>query len=314
MKSGLCAIVLPLVFAVPAAAAGAPTSFVTLGTGSGPSPQKARAQPANLLRSGNEAILIDCGDGATQQLGKAGVPLARVHTVFLSHLHFDHIGGLFALISRRYQLLIPTPLTIYGPRGTKATVRAMVAAMTPALASWSSIRSKANGGPDANIKVVELRDGWTGRVGAIGVTAVTNTHFATMSEGPTKQETYAFRFDAPDRSIVYTGDTGPSEAVVKLANGADVLFSEIMDPEVTVAELRASRLDVPPQVFSAVEAHHRLEHLSPDEVGKLAERAHVKALVLTHNALPADQLDRAKSVIGRSYKGRMTFAADLQSF
>src|SRR3546814_12433529 len=112
----------------PAAAVGQ-SSFITLGTGGGPAPQARRAQPANLLLSRDPAILIDCGDGAAQQLGKIDYPLEHVQNVLISHLHFDHIGGLFAFLSRRYQLLLPVVVHVSCLPGTRASVEGLVAAL-----------------------------------------------------------------------------------------------------------------------------------------------------------------------------------------
>src|SRR5690606_21667302 len=110
-------------------------------------PQERRAQPANLLVEGDQGILIDVGDGAAQQLGKIGVPLENVQTLFISHLHFDHTGGLFALLARRFQTLVPGKLTIYGPPGTQATVDGLIAAMAPAVTAQSNIRARAPAPP-----------------------------------------------------------------------------------------------------------------------------------------------------------------------
>ncbi len=85
------------------AALGAPASadtpparatWTTLGTNSGPIPRKDRSEPANLLRYGDQAILVDAGDGASVQLAKAGVPLAGLHALVISHLHWAVIGRL----------------------------------------------------------------------------------------------------------------------------------------------------------------------------------------------------------------------------
>ncbi len=140
------------------AAAPAPATFTTLGTGAGPRPDAHRAQPANLLTYGKLYILIDVGDGAAQQLAKAGVPLESVTTVFLSHLHFDHTGGLFAYLSRRFQLRAPGVATIYGPPGTKATVDALVAAIAPGVASAINIGARNPTAPADTVRVVELYD------------------------------------------------------------------------------------------------------------------------------------------------------------
>lgn len=292
------------------------SAFYTLGTGSGPRPKIKRAQPANLLMVGDQGILIDVGDGAAEQLGKIDVPMEKVPTVFISHLHFDHTGGLFALISRRFQVLVPGVLTIYGPPGTKATVDGLIAAMNPAVTAQSNIRARAPVPPADTVKVIEIGDGWTGKVGNVTVTAASNSHYILQPDGPgsSKHDTYAFRFDVPGRSIVYTGDTGPSAAIEKLAKGADVLFSEIMDPDEGLADLKAARPDIPPMALKAIEAHFRNQHLAPVDAGLMASRAGVKALVLTHNAVSDAGLAKAKAEIAANYKGPITFANDLDKF
>ena len=291
-------------------------TFTTLGTGGGPIPHEKRAQPANLLLSGDQGVLVDVGDGATEQLGKIGVPMGKVQSIFISHLHFDHTGGLFAFLSRRFQTAIPGQVTVYGPPGTRATVDSMLAAMAPALAAWSNIRARNAISPVDTVKVVELNDGWTGTVGNITISAASNSHYALQPDAPgnSKLDTYVFRFDTPGRSITYTGDTGPSDNVERLAKGVDVLISEILDPAALVAELKRSRPDLSPAVLAVVEEHHRKEHLSPKEVGLMARRAGVKALVLTHNGIADDGLAAAKSAIAVNYDGPITFANDLQRF
>ena len=311
-------LALALAFAqTPASAEPTPVAspeFQTLGTGGGPIPHPTRAQPANLVRFAGKAILVDAGDGATSQLGRAGVPLETVEAVIVSHLHFDHAGGLFALLSRRYQMLVPGPLVIYGPPGTKGMVASLLSAMRPALSAWSSLRA---GVPlESTVAVTEIHDGWRGQIAGVAVTAATNTHYAALPEsaGEVRQNTYALRFDAGGRSFVYTGDTGPSAAVEKLAKGVDVLFAEVMDPALAIDRLMATRPDVPAAALAVVEDHYRREHLSPETVAAMARTAGVKALVLTHNGLPKEAEPAAGATIRAGYKGKVTFAKDLDRF
>jgi len=289
----------------------AAVTFTTLGTGAGPRPSADRAQPANLLVSGKTLILVDVGDGASQQLGKAGVTL---ETVFISHLHFDHTGGLFAYLSRRYQLRASGVATIYGPPGTKATVAALCAAIVPGIESAANISARNPTPPADTVRVIEIRDGWSGMVGDVEVRVASNTHYAINRDGVTGNDTFAFRFDAPGRSLVYTGDTGPSAAVEALAKGADVLFAEIMDPATTLATLKASRPDLDAATLGSVEAHYRQEHLSPDAVGRMAANSGVGELVLTHDAIEVAQQAAARAAIRSHYVGPIVFAADLQKF
>ncbi|MEO8118414.1 MAG: MBL fold metallo-hydrolase [Rhodoferax sp.] len=302
-----------MMFGLPLAAAEELRSvFSTLGTNSGPIPNPNRSEPANFVRYGDQAILVDAGDGAAEQLAKIGVPLGAVQSVLISHLHFDHTGGLFAFLSMRYQSINPGIVTIYGPPGTKRTVDALVAAMQPATEVWESKRMRALGLPQASVKVIEMSDGSKATIGKIVITAATNSHYSHTND---KQIlSLAFRFDMPDRSIVYTGDTGPSDNVEKLAQNVDLLVSEIMDPEASVSVLKKARPEIPAIAWLAVEAHFRKEHLSPTEVGLMAKRANAKAVVLTHNAIAREGLAKARSEIGAKYGGPITFAEDLDKF
>lgn len=294
-------------------------SFYTLGTGGGPIPHATRAQPANLLMIGGEAILIDVGDGAASQLGKVSVPLERVRALFISHLHFDHTGGLSAFIARRFQMAVPGELAIYGPPGTRAMVDGVFATMRPALGAWSNLRQRSNRPLEAMVRVVEIDDGWHGTVAGVpGVMAraASNTHYATQpdSAGKAKSHTYAFRFATARRVIVYTGDTGPSPAVERLAQGADLLVAEIIDAESLIARLAKNRPDISAEALATVADHYFREHLSAAAVGALARNANAKALVITHNGLPEGGESAARQEILRTYRGTLTFANDLDIF
>ena len=299
-----------------ASVANAQSSFVTLGTNAGPVPNANRAEPANLLRYGGDAILIDAGDGASWQLAKAGTALADVRTVFISHLHFDHTGGLFAFLSQRYQGLNPGQVTVYGPPGIARTVAGLLQAMGPMTEPGTNVRTRHPKAPEDMVRVVELADGAVVSVGQINVTAVGNSHFALEGGRAENLNTasLAFRFDLPDRSIVYTGDTGPSARVEQLARDADLLVAELMDPAAAIAEARRRRPDIPDAALKLVEQHFRLQHLSPEEAGRMASRARAKSLVLTHTSLSPQDEPAALKAIRSEFSGPVTFATDLQSF
>ena len=223
-----------------AASAQAPHStWTTLGTNSGPLPNPTRSEPAHLLQYAGKKILVDCGDGAPEQLGKAGIPLRSIDAVVLSHHHFDHIGGLFALLGLRFQAVPPPVLTVYGPPGTQRLVDALVAAMQVEAEFDSAGPGAPHRDPADTVKVVEIRDGDHLQIAGIPVSVRSNTHYSLPkdSEKGKRFQSLSFRFDLPDRSIVYTGDTGPSPDVLDLARGADLLVSEVIDPEEVLTRL-----------------------------------------------------------------------------
>lgn len=289
--------------------------YATLGTNSGPIPNPQRAEASSFLQSGDQNILIDAGDAAAWQLSKIGIDISKVQTVIISHLHFDHTSGLYAVLSLRYQALVSDPMTIYGPPGIKRVVDALLAGMAPNDETPSGLWSWMRTDPAKIYRVVEITDGSTFKIGNVSVTAAENSHysFAPGSENAKKYVSLSYRFDMPDRSIVFTGDTGPSAAVEKLATNADLLVSEIMDPDVALKKIEEKRY-IPFFIEGSVKDHFVKEHLSPTEVGLLASRAHVKALVLTHNALPDAAIPQAGKEIAVNYKGPVTFARDLDKF
>ena len=287
-------------------------TFTTLGTMSGPVPTAHRSEPANLVRYGSENILLDVGDGTTDQLAKVGIRVADVRTIIISHLHFDHIGGMFALLSERYQSRSERePLTIYGPPGTKRTVARLYAAMEDGLnaVGWE---------PQKNYTVIEVSDGSKFSIGGVAITAAQNSHYSTLRLGPEigpKPVSLSYRFDTPVRSICFTGDTGPSADVERLCRNVDLLVSEISYPaDQALVLLKRARPDFPPEALLTLLPHFTKEHLPPDKAGLLALHCNAKSLVLTHNALDPAGLSPAKAAIAANYKGQIIFAEDLEVF
>jgi ribonuclease BN (tRNA processing enzyme) len=155
----------------------------------------------------------------------------------------------------------------------------------------------------------------------IKVTAVENTHFHIPEGSPYygKYKSYAYRFDGPDRVIVFTGDTGPSDAVTELASNADILVSEISsadDVQQVLAKNGAWQAMTSEQQ-AALMRHMTEEHLTPEEVGKMAARARVKMVVLTHLPATVDEHDdyqRFVPEVKKLFSGPVVVAKDLMEF
>lgn len=284
-------------------------SWTTLGTNAGPVSYGDRAQPANLLRYGNVNLLVDAGDGVVKQLASAGFALSTIPTVLISHLHSDHFGGLFALITMRFQTRLAVPLTIYGPPGTKEMVQKLFEANAPAARALHVEKDPFQW------TVIELADGSAFDIGPIKVKTIANNHFAS---GPANDGhsplSFSFRFDVGERSIFYTGDTGPSEAVERACRGATALVSEVLDPEASLARMIQQFPNMPPAFRESMDRHFRTLHLSPVEMAKLASKCDAKTLIVTHNALHGAEIASAQQSVAAGFRGPAFFAKDLDRF
>jgi ribonuclease BN (tRNA processing enzyme) len=298
--------------------------WTTLGTMSGPIPSPHRSQPANLLWNNDTAILIDAGDGAAEQIAKAGHSLREVNAVILSHLHIDHTGGLSAIVGMRYQQHIPGKLTIYGPPGTQRLVAGILVSQQPLVELDAAGNPQIAKLPPSEVAAIEVIGGAKFGIGGVKVTAIENSHygFESGTKNAAAYQSLSLRFDIAvgvasalrNRSIVYTGDTGPSDAVEKLAQGADLLISEITDPDSELTSLKAERTDIPFFAYPVLRMHFTKQHLTADAVGKLAAAAGVGSLVLTHNPIPDNLIPQARAAIASHYNGPVVFANDLQNY
>jgi ribonuclease BN (tRNA processing enzyme) len=115
---------------------------------------------------------------------------------------------------------------------------------------------------------------------------------------------------------VFSGDTGPSEAVARLAQDADVLVSEVIDTRAELESL-AQRTAGESVSQQPLVDHMLKEHLAPEELGRLARDAHVKRVILTHFAPGADSetdLSGYTDGIKRFFSGPITAGRDLDRF
>lgn len=298
---------------------GGADGFITLGTMGGPVASGERSQPANALIHRGAVYLVDAGDGAVQQLARAGIALPRVRAVFLSHLHADHTGGLSAVLSLRNQTNVVEPLTVYGPPGTRELVAGIVASMQPAARVGYGIPGKPWSPPADTVTVIELSERDRIELNGLTVRTAQNSHydFAPGSVVDRNYKSLSLRFDAPGRSIVYTGDTGPSTAVEQLAKGAELLVSEMIDMAGTMAMVARNSPGMPAAARQQLEQHLSTHHLTPDAVGELAARAGVKSVVVTHFAGGTPDPARTRGYVARIRKhfgGPITLANDLDRF
>jgi ribonuclease BN (tRNA processing enzyme) len=286
--------------------------ILTLGTMAGPMANPERSQPATLLRWHDGMILVDAGDGVVDQMARAGINSVMLKNVVITHIHADHIGGVFALLARRYQLMDP-PITIYGPPGTQAMVAGLVSAMEPLKLTSPALPGMPLRSPADGVKVVEIGDGAAIMIDGVAVKAVANTHYISGNNVPDSPQSLSLslRFELPGRSVVLTGDTGPSDALTALARNADVLVSSVLDLDAAVVAIRNSRPNAPPAFFETARSHFAQHHLSPQAAGQLAQAAGVKRIVFTHIGITPDRMEAAKAGLATNWNGPVVFAHDL---
>ncbi len=289
-------IALALVLAAGTAAA-QHTQVVVLGTGT-PNADPDRSGPAIAIVTNGHAYLVDAGPGIVRRAAAAaleGVHALRMpglDIVFLTHLHSDHTLGLPDLMLSPWVLDRTAPLRVYGPPGTADMVRFIDSAYV------EDIHNRLTGGQPSNptgwrTVVHEIRDtGVVFRDSNVTVRAFRVHHGAWAYA-------YGYRFETPDRVIVVSGDTRPTDAVVNACRGCDVLVHEVYDAE---------RLK---QRSPAWQAYYHQYHTSTYELGDLATRAKPKLLLLVHQlysgGTDADLVRQVKS----RFSGRVVSAHDL---
>src|SRR5215471_2027133 len=299
------------------AAASRGTRLIMLGTVAGPPPRPHRAQSSSLLIVNGALYVIDAGDGVARRIAKAGFNVRDVGTIFITHHHDDHTAGLGTLMSAAWDNQRTTPINIYGPPRTEDLVKAAVQYFTIS----AEIRI-ADGGRTIPIERLffghDVGPGVVYEDANIKVTAIENTHFAFHKVAAAgKHKSYSYRFDTPGRVIVFTSDAGPFDVLVDLAKGADLLVSEANSIEQRMQDLiRSGQWQVmTAQEQARIKRQMAEGHLSMEDVGKIAARAAVKTVVLSHLTWKADDdYSTWADEVKKNFSGPVLIAKDLKEF
>src|SRR6266536_5821620 len=170
-----------------------------------------RYQACIHLRPADRApVLLDCGATSLSALKAIGLDPGEISTVFISHLHGDHFGGLPFLILDGQFTRRTSPLAVAGPPGTAVRLRQAMEAMFPGSSSADRRFS---------LDVTELAPGGTTTVTGIEVTGWEVSH-------PSGAPSLALRLGIGGKTIAYTGDTAWTSDLVAVAAGADLLIAE----------------------------------------------------------------------------------------
>jgi len=242
-----------------------------------------RWQPAFLYMNGNDPILIDCGEGAMNQLCRAGVDYRSVNQIFLTHHHFDHIGSLFACLGLNMMQQRKTPLTIYGPKGTADIVQKLCSACDVSHAIGFGVAGNTALHPKDFTQCIEIAPGDDITLADLRVTCCENTHYRNEDQlGKPGAISLSLRFDGPDRSVLFTGDTGPCAAVTELGKNVDLIVGELMDLNVAMKRVRSVKPPVAEEFAAMLQIHLATHHLSPEHLAQIGKEAGAKKLVAVH--------------------------------
>ena len=276
-----------------------------------------RFGPAQIVRGGDDIVLIDCGWGATLRLYQAalGPPgLPRVRAVFFTHLHSDHTTDFADFVVMRWLGGVDAPLPVYGPEGTAS----MVAGFRQAMSADTGFRLAHHGDKLSSIgtacDVTEIEAGEQpveiARVGEIVVSAFAVDHRPVMPA-------FGFRLERGRSSIVLSGDTVPCPGLINGARDADILVCDSMNVPMMEA-FEESLRGVGNSLAASLLVDAHTYHASTRDAAVVAAEAGVKHLVLSHvlPAIPEEgpQVEAFAAGLSDVFPGPITVGRDLQRF
>jgi ribonuclease BN (tRNA processing enzyme) len=252
------------------------TRVVLLGTGN-PGPDPERSGPATAIVVNGTAYLIDFGPGVVRRASAAfergikELEPTRLRVVFVTHLHSDHTVGYPDLIFTPWTIGRRFPLEVYGPKGIKAMTEHILEAYRVDIETRTNPDGNQRGFPEGhNVNAHEIGPGVIYKDSNVTVTAFATKH---------AMESYGYRFDTPDRSIVISGDTNPIQATIDACRGCDVLIHEAHTP---------AWLATRSETFRRFSAKY---HTTTPELAELASKAKPRLLILYHyNGLSQEEL------------------------
>src|SRR5687767_15611388 len=277
------------------------TRVVLLGTKGGPRVGEAgRSNPSTLILINDVPYLVDCGYGVTKQLITKGVALNRLRYIFITHHHSDHNLEYGPLLYNAWITSQPIKIDTYGPTGLRQLTSDFFAYQKFDI----DTRIEDEGLIDPR-KLITAHE--FDRPGAVMENADVRVTCLRVRHPPITQS-YAYRFDAKDRSIVISGDTAYMPGLAEFAKGADVLIHEVMYLPAIDKLVRQNA------GATRLREHLLASHTSTEDVGRIAARAGVKTLVLTHFVPgndPSITDEQWSEGVRKHFKGRIVIGKDL---
>jgi ribonuclease BN (tRNA processing enzyme) len=280
------------------------TKLVLLGTAAGPVPGRSRQMTSHVMLSNGSAYVLDCGMGVTDQYARTGIPFSALRSIFITHHHADHNIEYGPLLIVGWIQGLPLDIRAFGPPPLKQMTDDFMRAYKQTVDFWAedfhmkpltavNVKEISGAGPvmqDDNVKVSSI-----------------------LVEHPPVKPALAYRFDFRHRSIAFSGDTAPLEAVAVMARGADVLVHETMYVPAVETYIKGQVAKGRPVKFDAFMAHMKADHTPSEDVGRIAQEAGVKTLVLSHLTPAIDSIsdDTWREPVAKHFKGEIIVGKDL---
>ena len=269
------------------------TSVVILGSGN-PVADPDRAGPAVVIVVDSSAYLFDAGAGVMRRWAAAvrmmggNLHVTDLRKVFITHLHSDHTLGLSDVILTSWTLDDgkPRPFDIYGPAGMQQRVTHLLARYSEYIAVRTGSAGELAGAAAPIANVHEIPPGIAYRDSLVTISAFAVAH------GSWKQA-FGYRVQTPDKVVVVSGDTGPTDAVAQQCDGCDVLLHEGGIPDAYASD------------------YYRRFHTTAEQLAKTATTARPKLLVLYHQRPEGPASERNYQVLRALYSGPFIVARDL---
>ncbi len=268
------------------------SKIILLGTGT-PNPDPNRLGPSVAVVVNDSLYLVDFGAGVVRQVAAAGISVSKISRAFLTHLHSDHTIGYPDIILTPGVVGRREPLEVYGPRGLTDMTNHIMAAYE------IDIQERIQGLEPANqegyiVYTHEIEEGIIYTDKDVKVEAFRVDH-GTL-------ESYGYKFILPDRTIVISGDTCPSENLIKYAMGCDILIHEVYSATGLKGRTEAWR------------RYHSSVHTSTHELVEIARKVKPKLLILYHQLFMEQSEEELFHEITEYYEGKVVSGKDLDVF
>jgi ribonuclease Z len=228
-----------------------------------------------------------------RQISAAGFSCARIDYLFITHFHSDHYSGLGGFVLTRWLMGATAPLQIYGPEPITAIVPKVIDSFQYDI-DLRAAEGKPLAGSDVALHVVA--SGQTFDVEGMTVRAETAARHGNIDH------LLSYRFEAEGRALVVIGDGAPTDRMVPLATGADVLLMHV-----GVAALIEEQLGQTPEQEAIIAKHHA----TPEQIGEVAAAAAVRVVVMSHIVPPMAPEAALVEGVSERFTGRMLVGEDL---